>query len=303
MVGIQIEARMRLGERGFELLRHLLVRIVPGREAQRPVGELAQGLEVLVLVPARPHAHDGHRRPALLDHFAGEQNGIVEPADHQQCVGAGRLGLGDFHRQVARRRIVGDRLDDLVRHVELGHHRADTALHRGAEGVVDVHEHRRLRRRADRREHFLLVDKGVAQDHAGGREVTEHELVALLGDRRGGGDVDDVGDALLLGDLRDGRALPGIEGADQKLRALADQLFGARPRDIDVGLGVGVHDLQRRQAEVLQNSGRDIDATLAVLADAGLVAGAWQQHADFKGRPLRAHDVERCGAGQKSGGA
>ena len=166
-----------------------------------------------------------------------------------------------------------------------------------------MHEHRRLRRRADRREHFLLIDEGVAQDHAGGREVAEHELVALLGDRRGGGDVDDVGDALLLGDLRDGRALAGIEGADQKLRALADQLLGARARDVDVGFGVGVHDLQRRQAEILENPGRDIDAALAVLADAGLIAGARQQHADFEGRALRAHDVEGRGPGDKSGGA
>ena len=62
----------------------------------------------------------------------------------------------------------------------------------------------------------------------------------------------------------------GIEGADQELRALADQLLGARARDIDVGFGVGVHDLQRRQAEVLEDARRDIDAALAVLADAGL---------------------------------
>ena len=84
-------------------------------------------------------------------------------------------------------------------------------------------------------EDLLLVDEGVAQDHAGGREVAEHELVALLGDRRGGGDVDDEGDALLLGDLGDGRALAGVEGADQQLRALADQLLGARAGDLDVG--------------------------------------------------------------------
>ena len=47
----------------------------------------------------------------------------------------------------------------------------------------------------------------------------------------------------------------------------------------------------------------DIDAALAVLADAGLVAGARQQHADFEGGALRAHDIERRGAGQKPGGA
>ena len=132
--------------------------------------------------------------------------------------------------------------------------RADAAFHRGAEGVVDVHEHGRLRRRADRGEDLLLIDEGVAQDHRRGREIAEHELVALLGDRRGGGDVDDEGDALLLGDLGDGGALAGIEGADQQLRALADQLFGARAGDLDVGFGVGIHDLQRRQAEVLEKA-------------------------------------------------
>ena len=36
-----------------------------------------------------------------------------------------------------------------------------------------------------------------------GREIAEHELVALLGDRRGGRDVDDEGNAPLFGDLRD----------------------------------------------------------------------------------------------------
>ncbi len=145
-----------------------------------------------------------------------------------------------------------------------------------------------LRRGADLGEDFLLVDEGVAQDHAGGREIAEHELVALLGDRRGGGDVDDEGDALLLGDLGDGGALPGVEGADQQLRALADQLLGARAGDLDVGFGVGVHDLERRQTEVLEEAGGDIDAALAILADTGLEAGARQQHADFERRLRRA---------------
>ena len=52
--------------------------------------------------------------------------------------------------------------------------------------------------------------------------------------------------ALLLGDLRDRGGLAGIEGADQKLRAVADQLLGAGAGDVDVGLGVAVHDLECR---------------------------------------------------------
>ena len=103
-----------------------------------------------------------------------------------------------------------------------------------------------------------------------GREIAEDELVALLGDRRRGGDVDDEGDALLLGDLGDGGGLAGVEGADQQLRAVADQLLGAGAGHLDVGFGVGVHDLQRRQPEILEEPGGDVDAALAVLADAGL---------------------------------
>ena len=95
-------------------------------------------------------------------------------------------------------------------------------------------------------EDLLLVGEGVAEDHRRGREIAEHELVALLGDRRRGRDVDDERNALLLGDLRDRGGLAGIEGADQELRAVVDQLLGARARDLDVGLGVGVHDLRGR---------------------------------------------------------
>ena len=217
----------------------------------------------------------------------------------QQRLGAGRLGLGHLDREVARGRIVGDGLGDLVGHVELRHDAVDALLHRGAEGVVDVHEHHRLRRRAGGLEDLLLVGEGVAEDHRRGREVAEHELVALLGDRRGGGDVDDEGDALLLGHLGDRRGLAGVEGADQQLRALADQPLGARARDLDVGFGVAVHDGEVRQAQVLEDAGGDLDAALAVLADAGLHARARQQHADLQGRALRAADAERRGAGEQ----
>ena len=148
-----------------------------------------------------------------------------------------------------------------------------------------------LRLDAGCREDFLLVGEGVAENHPRGREVAEHELVALLGDRRGGGDVDDVGNALLLGDLRDGAALTGIERADQKLRAVGDQLLGARARDLDVGFGVGVHDLELGQADALEDRVRQLDAAEAVLTDAGLGAGARQQHADLERRALGADDA------------
>ena len=166
-----------------------------------------------------------------------------------------------------------------------------------------MHEHDRLGRLAGDLEHFLLVGEGVAEDHRRGREIAEHELVALLGDRRGGGDVDDERDALLLGHLGNRRGLAGIEGADQELGAVVDQLLGAGARDLHVGLGVGVHDRELGQAELLEDRRRDLDAALAVLADARLRARARQQDADLERAALRAQDVERRGAREQSGGA
>ena len=53
------------------------------------------------------------------------------------------------------------------------------------------------------------------------------------------------------------------------------------------------------QAEVLEDRRRDLDAALAVLADAGLRARARQQHADLEGAALRPHDG---GRGEQGGG-
>jgi hypothetical protein len=166
-----------------------------------------------------------------------------------------------------------------------------------------VHERHRLRRRPARREHLLLVAEGIAEDHRRGREVAEHELVALLGDGRGGGDVDHQGDALLLGHLGDRRRLPGVEGADEQLCALADQPLGAGTRHIRTGFGVAVHDGEVRQPEVLEDAGGDLDAALAVLSDARLHARARQQHADLEARALRAADGEGARAREQAGGA
>jgi len=105
-----------------------------------------------------------------------------------------------------------------------------------------MHEDDRLRRRTDEAEHFLLVGESIAQDHPCGRKIPEYELIALLGDRRRRGDVDDQRNAFLLGDLGDCGGLARIEGTDQELRSIADQLFGAGARSIDVRFGVGVHD-------------------------------------------------------------
>ena len=110
------------------------------------------------------------------------------------------------------------------------------------------------------------------------------------------------GNAALLGDLRDRGRLTGIERADQKLGAFVDQLLGLRASDLNVGLGVAVHDLQRWQARILEQAGSDVDAALAILTDAGLEARTRQQHADLQRRALRAPDAERRGAGDDTGG-
>src|SRR5262249_5579489 len=115
------------------------------------------------------------------------------------------------------------------------------------------------------------------------------------------GNVDDERNALLLGDLRDGGALTGIESTDEKLRAIVDQFFRARARDLHVGLGVGVHDRQFRHADLLEDGGRELDAALAVLTDARLRAGARQQYADLQRGALRAQDGEWRRAGEQAG--
>ncbi len=121
---------------------------------------------------------------------------------------------------------------------------ADALGHRLAEGVVDVHEHRGARHRVGGLEEVADQREAVAHQVGRGREVAEHELVALLGDLRRGGDVDDERHAALLGDLRDRRGVrPSRTAPTSTLRAFLDQALGARARDVDVGLGVGVHQL------------------------------------------------------------
>ena len=136
-----------------------------------------------------------------------------------------------------------------------------------------------------------------------GGEVAEHELVALLGDGGRAGDVDDQRNALLLGDLGDGGGLAGIEGADEKLRALADQLLGAGAGGVDVGFGVAIHDAEFRETHRFEDCRGDVDAALAVLADASLQARTRQQDADLERAARRAHDVERRTAGEETCGA
>src|SRR5581483_6270843 len=174
--------------------------------------------------------------------------------------------------------------------------------HRSAESVVNVQEYRRFRRVAADFKQFLLDGKSIAKNHRRGRKIPEYELLAFIGEWRSSGDIDDEWDAFLLGNLGDCRALARVECADEQLRAVADQLFRPRARDLDLGLGVGIDDVQRRHPEFLQDAVGDIDAALAILADPGLNARAGQQHADLQSSALRANDVERCGSSHDARG-
>ena len=144
--------------------------------------------------------------------------------------------------------------------------------------------------------------KRVREDHRCGREVAEHELVALLGDLRRGRDIDHERDALLLGDLGDGAGLAGVERADQQLCALVDQPLGPRARDIDVRLRVGIHDRELRQTEALEDRRRQLHGALAVLSDECLYAGARQQHADLQRPALGPHNGWHGKQGSRNGG-
>ena len=134
----------------------LFVRIVPRHQADRTIRQLAQRLAILVLVPTRPHAQDRLRRPALLDHFARQQHRVVQTADHEQNFRIGGLCLRHFDGKVTRRRIVGDFVEDRVRHIIFRHQSMDAFRHAGAEQVVDMHEHGGLRRNAGNTENVHL---------------------------------------------------------------------------------------------------------------------------------------------------
>src|SRR5262249_56987507 len=108
------------------------------------------------------------------------------------------------------------------------------------------------------------------------------------------------GNGVLLGDLGDRRALAGIEGADQQLRTVVDQFLSPRPRHLHVGLGIGVHDRELGQAELLEDRWRELDPALAILPDTGLCSRPWQQNADLQRSTLCAREVERRARGEQS---
>jgi len=254
-------------------------------------------------MPGLPGADHPHRLEPLLDHFADHRDGVVEPGDDHQNVRIGGLGLGDLDREVLGLRVVGDEVLDFVRNAHLRGERLDAAEHGAAEGVVDVHQHRRLRRRPRRREHIVHRLEATGDQHAACREVADDELVALLGDLRVGGDVDDERDALLLGDLGNRRGGARIEAADEHVGAFADQLLGLGTADIRIGFRVGGHQFDL-VPHVREDGQREIGAALARLADEREVARPRQQDSDFQGlrRPQPADRHRRRKRGRTGSG-
>ena len=204
------------------------------------------------------------------------------------------LRLRHLDGQVLGRRVVGDGVDDLERQLRAARQQGADALgHRLAEGVVDVHEHRGARHGVGGLEQLADQRQAVAHDVGRGLEVAEYELVALLGDLRRGRDVDHERHAALLGDLGDRGGGAGVERADQHVGAFLDQALGAGARGVDVGLEVGVHQLDVDAEHLLDHARREVGALLARLADEAEVARARQDHADLQLLRLRADDAER----------
>ena len=92
---------------------------------------------------------------------------------------------------------------------------------------------------------------------------------------------------------RDAPRRAGIERSHQHVRAFLDQALGPGARGIDIGLGVGVHQLDVDAEHLPDHAGGEVGALLAGLADEALHAGPRQQDADFEPGPLAARDAER----------
>ena len=167
-----------------------------------------------------------------------------------------------------------------------------------------MHQHRGLGGLPGRGEDVVEQGEPARDDLRCGLEIAEDELVALLGDLRRGRNVDHERNAFLLGDLRDGGGGAGIEWPAEHVATVCDQPFGARARGIDIGFEIDDDNLDRLGiADLLEQRRGDIGAALAGLADTGLHPRQRQDHADFQRPALRTPDVERCGAGEQTGGA
>ncbi len=83
------------------------------------------------------------------------------------------------------------------------------------------------------------------------------------------------------------------------MHALLNQSLGARARGIDVGFGVGIHQLDVDAEQVANYRRRKIGAFLTGLADQALQSRLRQEHADLELHRLGVDDIkwrERGGA-------
>jgi len=144
------------------------------------------------------------------------------------------------------------------------------------------------------REQILHQRQAVAHQGQAGREVAEDRLVALLGQLRGGGDVDDHRHAMLLANLQRRRGLAAVEGADDHRGTVLDQLLGARAGNVRARFGIGRQQLDPDAHAVADDRRRDLGTALAGLPGLGQQPRARQQHAE----------LERLGLGpdQRRGG-
>ena len=83
-------------------------------------------------------------------------------------------------------------------------------------------------------------------------------------------------------------AAPESNGPTRQCGAFLDQSLRPRARGVDVGFGVGVHQLDVDAEHLFNNPRREIGAFLTRLADQSLQARLRQQHADFEFGRLRA---------------
>src|SRR5262249_43159773 len=79
--------------------------------------------------------------------------------------------------------------------------------------------------------------------------------------------------------------------------------LGARARGVDVGLEIGVHQLEVDAEHLLQHAGGEVGALLTGLADEAEIAGARQDHADSQLLRLRSHYSERWNCAESARGS
>jgi hypothetical protein len=136
-----------------------------------------------------------------------------------------------------------------------------------------------------------------------GLEIAHQELEALLGDRRGGRDIDHERHLALLAHLRDRQRVAAVESADQDMRAVVDQALGLGARDVGVRFRVDMHEFHP-VAEFGEHARCRQSAAMAALACLGQQARARQKHADAQGSGLRRHERRggHCGRARGSPG-